>query len=99
MKNYEQEELTLEQYTELKNRIDEIAKNLTSIINDMDTKIEHLANPMIYNYVDNNMPEWAREGVQWCIDHGIITGTGDGLGLDDRDLKYCTMIMRLMKNR
>ena len=99
MKKYGQEELTLEQYTELKNRIDEMAKNLTSIINDMDTKIEHLTNPMIYNYIDDNMPQWAREGVQWCIDHGIITGTGDGLGLDDKDLKWCTIIMRAMKNR
>ena len=51
----------------------------------------------IYNYVDENMPEWAREGVQWCVDNGIIAGTGDGLGLDDKDLKYCTMIMRMMK--
>ena len=25
------------------------------------------------------------------------TVTGDGLGLDNKDLKYCTMIMRIMK--
>lgn len=70
---------------------------LVNAVSDLATKIDKLANPMIYNYVDDNMPQWAHEGVQWCIDHGIITGTGDGLGLDDRDLKYCTMIMRLMK--
>ena len=32
-----------------------------------------------------------------CVDNGIITGTDGGLGLDDKDLKYCTMIMRIMK--
>ena len=53
--------------------------------------------PMIYNYIDDNMPEWAHEGVKWCVDNGIIKGTVDGLGLDDKDLKYCTMIMRLMQ--
>ncbi len=62
-------------------------------------EIEKLKHPMIYNYIDENMPDWAREGVQWCLDNGIISGNGDGLGLDDKDLKYCTMIMRMMKGR
>ena len=26
---------------------------------------------VVYNYIDENMPEWAREGVQWCVDNGI----------------------------
>lgn len=62
-------------------------------------RVTKLENPMIYNYIDDNMPEWAREGVKWCVDNGIIEGTGDGLGLDDKDLRYCTMIMRMMKGR
>ncbi|MDO5399146.1 MAG: S-layer homology domain-containing protein, partial [bacterium] len=49
---------------------------------------------MIYNYIDDNMPEWARESVQWCVDKGIIKGTGEGLGLDDKDLKYCVVLHR-----
>ena len=60
-------------------------------------EIEKLKAPMIYNYIDNNMPEWAREGVRYCLDNGFIEGTGDGLGLDSKDLKYCTIIMRLHK--
>ena len=70
--------------------IDESLSNLYEIV-------KAIKKPMIYNYIDENMPEWAREGVQWCVDNGIITGTGDGLGLDDKDLKYCTMIMRIVK--
>ena len=60
-------------------------------------EIEKLKAPMIYNYIDDNMPEWAREGVRYCLDNGFIKGTGDGLGLDSKDLKYCTIIMRLHK--
>lgn len=60
--------------------------------------INKTKNKMIYNYIDKNMPEWAREGVQYCVDKGFIQGTGDGLGLDDKDLKYCTIIMRLHKS-
>ena len=93
MKNYEQED---EPMTPIER---EKFNGLVNAVSDLAAKIDKLTNPMIYNYIDDNMPQWAREGVQWCIDHGIITGTGDGLGLDDRDLKYCTMIMRLMKNR
>lgn len=52
---------------------------------------------MIYNYIDDNMPSWAREAVQWCVDNGIIKGTGDGLGLDDTKLWTCVTIYRLAK--
>lgn len=58
-------------------------------------RVDKLEKPMIYNYIDDNMPEWARESVKWCADNGIITGTGDGLGLDSKDLKWCTIAKRL----
>ena len=70
---------------------------LVNIVSELQISVDKLANPMIYNYIDDNMPEWAREGVQFCIDKNIIQGTGNGLGLDDKDLKYCTIIMRLCK--
>jgi predicted phosphohydrolase len=47
---------------------------------------------MIYNYVDANMPEWARESVQWAVDNGIVKGEENGLNLDDKDLKYIVML-------
>ena len=93
MKNYEQEDEPMTPTDREK------FNGLVNAVSDLAAKIDKMTNPMIYNYVDDNMPQWAREGAQWCIDHGIITGTGEGLGLDDRDLKCCTMIMRLMKNR
>ena len=50
---------------------------------------------MIYNYIDSNMPSWARQAVQWAVGQGIVQGTGEGLGLDDRDLRYIVMMYRL----
>ena len=46
--------LTMSQYDELKSRIDELNK-----------KLDKLINPMIYNYIDDNMPEWAHKSVKW----------------------------------
>lgn len=67
-------------------------------LNDLKDRIAKLEEPeMIYNWVDENMPEWAREGVNYCVENGLIQGTGEGLGLDDKDLKYCTIIMRMHK--
>lgn len=94
-----------------KKRMDAIDESLTrlyQIVTDLKTDLANLepmisaalsgSDTMIYNYIDDNMPQWAHEGVQWCIDNGIIQGTGEGLGLDDKDLKYCTIMMRMAKN-
>ena len=53
--------------------------------------------PMIYNYIDENMPEWAREAVQWAADNGIVKGDGKGLNLDDKDLKVIVWLYRAFK--
>lgn len=88
--------LTMTQYEELKSLIaakDEIINKMGQEIAALQTAVN--APKMIYNYIDENMPEWARESVQWCVDNGIIVGTGDGLGLDDKDLKWCVIVRRL----
>ncbi len=91
------EDLTMAQYEELKNRMDEMSANLTNIINDMDAKLEKITNPMIYNYIDNNMPEWARSAVSWAVENGILNGDENGLNLDDKDIRYITMMYRMRK--
>lgn len=83
--------LTVAQYEDLKAEISTVkAENAA-----LKAEIAKLNNPMIYNYIDGNMPEWARESVKWCVDNSIIVGTGDGLGLDDKDLKWCVIVRRL----
>lgn len=86
-----EEDLTMAQYEELKQLISEQTARVDALQNEID-------NPVIYNYIDENMPEWARVAVQWCVDNGIIVGTGDGLGLDNQKLWTCVVIYRLAQN-
>lgn len=101
MKKYyeESEEIDMDELNSLKAEIAGMKAHYDSIINNMGEELVELKAPeMVYDYIDKNMPEWAHEGVQYCLDNGILKGTGDGkLGLDDKDLKYCTMIMRISK--
>lgn len=68
----ESEELTISQYDELK-----------KMISDLSDKIDRLENPMIYNYIDDNMPEWARPTIQKLVDKGVLKGDGNGLNLTE----------------
>lgn len=70
----------------------EIIQALRSIVETMQGET---TGRMIYNYIDSNVPEWARQAVQWAVGQGIVQGTGEGLGLDDRDLRYIVMMYRL----
>lgn len=43
---------------------------------------------MIYNYVDENMPDWARPTIQKMIDKGLLKGDENGcLGLTNELLR------------
>ena len=55
--------LPVTEYEELSRRIDELERRLT---------------PFIYNYIDDNMPEWARETVQKLVDKGYLRGDEGG---------------------
>ena len=54
--------------------------------------LDELTNP--YNYIDDNMPEWAREAVQAAKDKGIVQGDGDGLALTYSELRILTWMYR-----
>ena len=93
--NYDliKEDLTMAQYEELKNEISQ----LTETVKILATELHDLKHPMIYNYIDNNMPEWARSAVSWAVKNGILNGDENGLNLDDKDLRYITMMYRMRK--
>lgn len=93
--NYDliKEDLTMAQYEELKNEISQ----LTETVKVLATELSNLKHPMIYNYIDNNMPEWAREAVSWAVENGILNGDENGLNLDDKDIRYITMMYRMRK--
>lgn len=86
----EEKPMTAEEIT----KFNELVNAVSAVTSD----VNELKKPkMIYNYIDDNMPEWAKEGVQWCVDNGIVHGTGEGLNLDDDKLWLCTVIYRTAK--
>lgn len=78
------------QYEELKKEIE--------ALKDENKKLKDtIGGTFIYNYIDSNMPEWAKPAVKWCVDKGIIKGTNDNgdLGLNHMKLWVCTVLYRL----
>ena len=72
-----EEGFTVTQYEELK----EMISNLTA-------EITKLKNPMIYDYIDENMPNWARPTIAKLVEKGILTGDAEGkLMLDGNMLR------------
>ena len=37
------------------------------------------------------------KAVLWAVENGILNGDGSGLNLDDKDLRYITMMYRMRK--
>lgn len=97
------EEIDMEELNNLKKKVEAIDDSLTNVYKILNERvvpnINKLENPTIYNYIDDNMPEWAREPVQWCVDAGIIHGDENGkLQLDGQKLWVCIVIYRLAQN-
>lgn len=83
-------DLTLTQYDELNDRI----ADLTETVRQLAEEVANLANPMIYNYIDDNMPEWARETIQKLVDKGFLKGDENGLNLTEEMLRILVILDR-----
>ena len=57
--------------------------------------VDELKNPMIYNYMDDNMPEWARPTVQKLMNKGILQGNERG----ELSLTYDMLRILVMNDR
>lgn len=72
-----EDELMSKEYQELKAEI----AGLRNAVDSLNSK-------MIYNYIDSNMPEWARPTIQKMVDKGFLNGNENGcLGLTDELLR------------
>lgn len=76
------------------NALVEAVENLTHTVDKLADRIRTLENPMIYNYIDKNMPVWARDTIQKLVDKGIIKGDENGLGLNYSQLKLLVILDR-----
>ncbi|MGN1202806.1 MAG: CHAP domain-containing protein [Eubacterium sp.] len=83
-----EDELMSAEYDELKAKNeaqDEIINKIGQDIADINAKITP---EPVYDYIDDNMPDWARPSVEKAVKKGIVIGVGDGrLGLTETDLK------------
>lgn len=78
------ENLTMTQYEELK-------KELASV----KAEVEKLNNKMVYDYIDNNLPGWARPTIQKLVGNGYLKGDENGkLNLTDDLLRILVITDR-----
>lgn len=55
---------------------------------ELNERISAIENRMVYQYIDENMPDWARPTIQKMVDRGYLKGDENGeLGLDDTLLR------------
>ena len=87
----EGDELMSQEYEALKAAID----NLTETVKLLAVDVSDLKHPMIYNYIDDNMPEWARPTIQKLVDQGALKGDENGLNLDDNMLRMLVINDRM----
>ena len=80
----------------MKDKLNEYLHDIDINLMDKEQKlIKELAKPDIYDYIDENMPEWARKPVQAAVDKGILKGDKEnGWGLTYEDLKVLTWMHR-----
>lgn len=93
------EELTDMQYDELRALI----KAQNEVINEQQKAITALEKKIggqseTYDYIDDNMPSWARNDVKWAKDKGIIVGDENGkLGLTPIKLWTLAIVLRVAR--
>ena len=82
------EELTMEQYNELKSLIEKQSVEIADLKNINQQLVNVVQTTMVYDFNDDNMPDWARPAVQAAQDYGALVGDEQGrLGLSYKDLR------------
>lgn len=68
---------------------------LVKSVSELSAKVDKLCNKMIYAWVDENMPEWARDTVTKLMNKGYLKGDDEGkLNLDDNMLRMLVILDR-----
>lgn len=78
--------LTMEQFEEIKRMLEDITNRLEALEN----------NKLIYNHIDENMPDWAKPVMRKLIDKGYITGVEENeLGLTYEMIRMFVILDRI----
>lgn len=91
---YDEEEIDMEELEKLKQEV----AYLRGLVEELGKN--PYANAFIYNYIDDNMPDWAKEAVSCAVNTGFVEGTGTDesgqptLGLNDQDLRHIAMMYK-----
>lgn len=84
------EELTMTQYEELNEKIERLSGEINGIAEALPQLM-----PTIYDYMDDNMPSWAKPTIQKLMDRDILNGNEKGeLGLTYEMLRTLVMLDR-----
>ena len=68
---------------------------LVEAVEGLTGKVDKLTNKMIYAWVDDNMPEWARPTITKLVNLGFLKGDEEGkLNLDDNMLRILVILDR-----
>ena len=68
---------------------------LVKAVSSLAERVDKLDSKMIYGYVDDNMPSWARPTISKLIEKGILKGNANGnLNLDDNMLRMFVILDR-----
>jgi len=82
-----EDELMSKEYDELKAKNEAQDKVIAAIGKDIQ-ELKKATTPMIYNYFDGNIPDWAKPTIKKMMDKGILEGDENGkLGLTDEMLR------------
>ena len=76
--------LSMSQYEELKDIISRQEKEIA----ELKTKLSKV-DTYIYNYIDDNMPDWAKPTIKKLVNKGVLLGGENGLNLN-------TLMMRIL---
>lgn len=82
--------LTMTQYEELKNIISKQEKEIAALKAKLD-KVD----TYIYNYIDDNMPKWAKPTIKKLVDKGVLVGDDNGLNLNKIMMRILVILDRV----
>ena len=69
-------------------------KEINETVKLLTTELYNYTHPMVYNYIDENMPQWARGTVKKLVEAGVLKGDENGLNLSDELLRMLVIADR-----